>query len=143
MPSSAPRRSETRFCLDANLSYRVAAAVDPSTANVIHISQVAGLSVDAIGRSDAPDESVARWCAANEVVLVTCDDDFRGRAPRASELTRCGAEVIVFSYQVTGLQNQVDTIARRIASWKQTLEALPYGERVWIQYQRGRLRPDR
>jgi len=143
LPSSPLRPAGFRFCLDANLSYRAADAVDSSIAEVIHISRVAELSVDELGRSDASDENIARWCAENEVVLVTCDDDFRGRTARTSALTKYGVEVIVFAYQICGLQNQIDTVARCVTSWQKRLEVLPYEGRVWIQHRTGGLSPDR
>ncbi len=132
-----------RFCLDANLSFRVAEAIDPNVADVIHVSRVAALAAVARGQSDAPDEDVARWCAANERVLVTCDDDFRGRTARTAGLTELGLEVIVFVAQLRGLDNQVDTISHRVTTWQDQLGALPYGPRAWIQYSRCRLRLDR
>ncbi len=63
-------------------------AVDTNVADIIHVSRVGELYVDEIGRSDAPDQDIARWCVDNEVVLVTCDDDFRGRTARTSELAK-------------------------------------------------------
>lgn len=129
-----------RFCLDANLSFRVAEAIDPSVADVIHVSRVAELTSASRGRSDAPDEDVARWCAANERVLVTCDDDFRGRRARSAGLAELGLEVIVFVAQLRGLHSQTDTISRKVSAWQDQLGALPYGPRAWIQYARGRLR---
>lgn len=121
----------------------MAEAVDPNVADVIHISRVPDFSVDVIGRSDASDEEIALWCGVNERVIVTCDDDFRGRARRTSALTQCGAEVIVFAYQIRGLQNQIDTVARCVTSWQKRLAVLPYEGRVWIQNRKGRLRLDR
>ncbi|MDE0162660.1 MAG: DUF5615 family PIN-like protein [Acidimicrobiaceae bacterium] len=132
-----------RFCLDANLSFRVAEAIDPNVADVIHVSRVAALASSARGRSDASDEDVARWCAANERVLVTCDDDFRGRRARTSGLTELGLEVIMFVAQLRGLQYQIDTIARRVTAWQDHLGVLLYGPRTWIQYSRGRPRLQR
>lgn len=132
-----------RFCLDANLSFRVAEASDPNVADVIHVSRVAALASAARGRSDASDEDVARWCVASERVLVTCDDDFRGRSARTAELTELGLEVIVFVVQLRGLDNQVDTIFRRVTTWQHQLDALPYGPRAWGQYYKGRLRLQR
>ncbi len=83
------------FCLDANISYLVADVIEPS-ADVVHVSRVGALSTTSRGRSNAPDEDVARWCTANERVLVTCDDDFRGRRTRTAGFTETGLEVIVF-----------------------------------------------
>ena len=143
MPSSPSRPGGVRFCLDANLSFRVAEAIDPSIADVIHVSRIAALASTARGRSDASDEDVARWCAANERVLVTCDDDFRGRNARTTGLTETGLEVIVLVAQLRGLQNQIDTISRRVTAWQRHLDAMPYGPRAWVQYSRGRLRTDR
>ena len=132
-----------RFCLDANLSFRVAEAIDPNVADVIHVSRVAALAATARGRSDASDEDVARWCAAHERVLVTCDDDFRGRSARTAGLTELGLEVIVFVAELRGLHNQIDTISRRVTAWQDQLGVSPYGPRAWIQYSRGRLRLQR
>lgn len=132
-----------RFCLDANLSFRVAEAIDPNVADVIHVSRVAALASTARGRSDASDEDVACWCAANERVLVTCDDDFRGRRARTAGLTELGLEVIVFVAQLRGLQHQIDSISCRLIAWQDQLGALPYGPRAWIQYSKGRLRLQR
>ena len=143
MPSSPSRPGGVRFCLDANLSFRVAEAIDPNVADVIHVSRITALASAARGRSDASDEDVARWCATHERVLVTCDDDFRGRTARTAGLTELGLEVIVFVAQMRGLRNQTDTISRRVNAWQDQLGALPYGPRAWVQYSRGRLRLDK
>ena len=140
MPSSRPRPAGVRFCLDANLSYRVVDAVDPGIADMIHVSRVAMLASSVRGRSDVPDQAVARWCAEHERVLVTCDDDYRGRTARTRALANLGLEVIVFVYELSGLETQVDTIRRRIPQWQQHLAGVPYGPRVWLEYRRGSLR---
>ena len=143
LPNSPPNPRRVRFCLDANISYLVADVIDPAVADIVHVSRVEALSTTSSGRSNAPDEAVARWCAADERVLVTCDDDFRGRTARTAGLAESGLEVIVFSAQLSGLQNQIDTISRRVTSWQDQLGGLPYGPRIWIQYSRGALRLQR
>lgn len=55
------------------------------------------------GQSDAADVEVARWCAANRYVIVSCDSDFRGRSARTRALTSLGVEAIVFTYDLVGL----------------------------------------
>lgn len=120
----------------------MADVVEPS-ADVVHVSRVGALSTTSRGRSNAPDEDVARWCAADERVLVTCDDDFRGRRVRTAGLTETGLEVIVFVAQLRGLQNQIDTISQKAVAWQDQLGPLPYGPRVWIQHSRGGLRLQR
>jgi len=72
-------------------------------------------------------------------VLVTCDDDFRGRTARTVKLAETGLEVIVFVAQLRGLQNQIDTISQKVTAWQDQLRGLPYAQRIWLQYSRGRL----
>ncbi|MDE0700184.1 MAG: hypothetical protein F4Y27_02890 [Acidimicrobiaceae bacterium] len=143
MPNSPAEPRSVGFCLDANVSYRVADAIDPSVANIIHVSRVDELSVSATGGSNASDEEIAAWCATKELVLVTCDDDFRGRNARTASLSSLGLEVIVFVAQLAGLRNQIETISQQVPAWEKQLAPMPYGPRVWIQYSRGGLRLQR
>ncbi len=133
MPSTRRQPEDIRFCLDENLSYRVAEALSIVGAPFIHISKVPGLEGKQQGRSGADDETVARWCEAKNRVLVTCDSDFRGRWVRSSLLAQVGVELIVFNWQVRGLQEQHRQITRRYNSWINQLSAHPQGHRVWLQ----------
>lgn len=142
LPSSSRNPSEIRFCLDANLSYRVVESVTPDSDTLVHVSRVPELTAEVRGRPDAPDRAIAAWCAENRVVLVTCDDDFRGRRTRTRELVASGLEVIVFAHEIRGLGNQIDVISRNLNRWQNKLARYPYGSRVWIQYRTGPLRLD-
>jgi predicted nuclease of predicted toxin-antitoxin system len=143
LPSSQLERTEVRFCLDANLSYRVVEELPPGLADVIHVSRVAELAATVRGRSDAPDSAVAAWCARNERTLVTCDDDFRARTARTRSLASIGVEVIVFAFELSGLPAQIEVMARRVPVWQQQLAYRAYEPRVWVQYRKGRLRHQR
>lgn len=121
----------------------MAEAIGPLVADVVHVSRVESLTGVSRGRSNAPDNEVARWCVGNERVLVTCDDDFRGRTDRTASLTESGLEVIVFVSELRGLHNQIDTVSRRAVHWQDRLGDLPYGPRVWLQYSRGGLQLQR
>lgn len=143
MPNSRAEPRSVGFCLDANLSYRVADAIDLNVADIIHVSRIDELSISASGSSNASDDEIAAWCATNERVLVTCDDDFRGRNARTTGLTSLGLEVIVFVAQLAGLRNQIESISRWVPAWEKQLAPMPYGARVWIQRSRGNLRLQR
>ena len=110
MRSSPDRPRDIRFCLDANISPRAAAGID----NVIHVSEVEALSRTHGGHSNAHDYDIALWCAENGYVLVTCDSDFRSRRQRTQSIQEAGVEVVVFTYELAGLNNHVSTVVRRV-----------------------------
>lgn len=128
-----------RFCLDENLSYRVADALQIVGVHILHVSKVPGLAGQITGHSGADDPTVARWCATTSHILITCDSDFRARWVRTGLLAKEGAEVIVFKWQVSGLQEQHREITTRLPSWTDSLTRVQRGHRVWIQAKRGPL----
>lgn len=138
MSSNTPRQpDELRFLLDANLSYRVSDALQTVELPFLHVSQVPGFGSDITGHSPADDETIAKWCAATGRILVSVDDDFKGRSTRTSLLTTLGAEVLVLSWQPRGLQEQHHAITTFYPRWCETLAQSPSGQRVWIQNRRG------
>ena len=100
---------------------------------VIHVSKVPGFEGDVAGQSPADDETIAKWCAATGRVLVTCDEDFRGRWVRSGLLERHGVEVIVFDEELAGLRAQHREITRHLPHWQQELGLHQPGHRVWLQ----------
>lgn len=85
------------------------------------------------GQNRTPDEDIGQWCAQNEYVLVTADEDFRGHWVRGDLFTRHGVEVIAFDRDLPGLRNQHERITRHFSWWETTLAPSPYGPRLWIQ----------
>jgi Domain of unknown function (DUF5615) len=119
--------------LDANLSYRVAAALATVHLPFIHVSRVPGMESDVVGRSPTPDEVIAKWCATAKRVLVTCDEDFRGRWVRSGLLKKHGVEVIVFEKELAGLDEQHHRITMHYPWWQSTLGKHKPAHRVWLQ----------
>ena len=85
------------------------------------------------GQTKIPDADIAKWCAANQNVLVTADQDFKGRWMRSGLLGTHGVEVIVFMRDLEGLSFQHATITKYLPNWQGTLSLDPYGYRVWDQ----------
>jgi predicted nuclease of predicted toxin-antitoxin system len=85
------------------------------------------------GQSQASDHEIARWCARTEHVLVTVDEDFRGRWVRSGVLAAEGVEVIVFNSQPVGLAEQHELVTKHLRHWMSTLSRSPYQHRVWAQ----------
>ena len=138
MQSATQRQPEDLgFCLDANLSYRVSDALKCIQLNFLHVSQIPGFGSATKGRSPDEDEDIAKWCAATGWILVTVDDDFKGRSARTKLLTDLGAEVIVLEWQPTGRTEQHRTITNLYPKWTEALTREPPGQRVWLQKRRG------
>lgn len=122
------------FCLDANLSFRVAKALAIIEHPVIHVASIPGLGTSTVpGQQNAEDEDIAKWCATTETTLVTADEDFRGRWVRSGALMRHGTEVIVFKKQLVGLDVQHRIITVCLPGWHQRLDPQAYAHRVWEQ----------
>lgn len=139
MSSSSPRQpKDLKFLLDANLSYRVSDALKMVELPFLHVSQVPGFEEDVVGRSAAPDEQIAKWCEAAGRILVTVDDDFKGRTARTQLLTTLGLEVVVFDWQPVGLSEQHRVVTRYYHQWLVDLIEESAGPRVWVQGKRGR-----
>jgi hypothetical protein len=107
----------------------------------MHVSKVPGFGSEIPGQSPTADEVIARWCAATEWVLVTTDEDFRGRWWRSGLLRDHGVEVIVFDRDIAGLSEQHRRITLHYGDWQATLAANKYGFRVWRQGSKGPPRP--
>lgn len=138
MRSNLQRQPEDlRFCLDANLSYRVSGALKHVHLPFLHVSEVPGFGTEVAGRAPAEDEDIAKWCAATGYILVTVDDDFRGRTARTKLLAQVGAEVIVLQWQPAGLEEQHRVVTNLLSKWRDALPRVPEGGRVWLQPRRG------
>jgi hypothetical protein len=104
---------------------------------VIHVSQALPSGATAVpGQNRTPDNVIAHWCAQTEHVLVTTDEDFRGRWLRSGLLAAAGVEVITFDHDIPGLRQQHARITKHFPWWEGELCKRPYGHRVWIQRQR-------
>lgn len=105
---------------------------------VVHVTEaIPEPSTTTKGQSRARDEKLARWCARTNTVLVTIDEDFRGRWARSGLLEQEGLEVINFVKEVPGLQEQHRRITLHLPTWMSSLERQPYGHRIWLQYAAG------
>jgi hypothetical protein len=87
----------------------------------VHVSRVPSMGSAVVGRSPTPDEVIAKWCAATGRVLVTCDEDFRGRWVRSGLLCKHGVEVIVFEKELAGLEEQHHRVTMHYPWWQLTL----------------------
>ncbi|HXH58934.1 DUF5615 family PIN-like protein [Iamia sp.] len=127
---------DRRYCLDANLSYRVARALDLVEWPMVHVADVEELTSEGLrtGQCDADDPAIASWCAANGRVLVTLDDDFKVRRARGRSLVAQGAEVILIEYDLSGRPSrQHSEITRLLPHWDRELGRTAYGPRLWLQ----------
>lgn len=134
-PSGRPDSPERRYCLDANISYRVADALSLVTWPVTHVSLVEELGSDDFlpGRSDATDADIGRWCGETRTVLITLDDDFNARRARAWTMADEGAEVVLLEYDVRGVRQPHAEITRLLPVWERELGRYEYGPRLWRQ----------
>ena len=132
-PPDRRRPDELRFCLDAQISYRVARALAEVELPFLHVSDIPGFGDDRPGRAPVEDQAIARWCGATGYVLVTVDSDFRGRWVRSGLLAAHDVEVIVFLHDLVGLAEQHRRITACHPVWVANLTALPAGHRVWEQ----------
>ncbi len=104
----------------------------------IHVKDAIAVPTGTVaGQSPASDEAISKWCASTAYVLVTCDEDFRGRWERTGLLASHGVEVIVFNRELVGLLEQHRRITLHMPRWKAELERRPYGYRVWDQHPDG------
>ncbi len=109
-------------------------ALDTVEQPVTHVTQLCPeYTTSTPGQNRAPDELIAERCADGQIVLVTVDSDFRGRWLRTGVLANHGVEVIVFTKDLEGLDQQHQVVTRWLPNWKSELGKKPYGYRVWDQ----------
>jgi hypothetical protein len=132
--TSKSTRHARRFCLDADISYKVAAALATVELPFLHVTEaIPPPPGTPRGRQPAPDPEVAKWCGQAQYVLVTIDTDFWSRWVKTGLLANCGVEVIVFNEDLKGLEAQHSRVTRHYAFWQETLGKSPYAHRVWSQ----------
>jgi predicted nuclease of predicted toxin-antitoxin system len=120
--------------LDANLSYKVGQALALIDLPVLHVWDAIPSSRGSVkGQVQASDQEIANWCALAEYVLVTTDEDFRGRWVRSGLLQAQNVEVVVFTKDIKGLRNQHARVTRHLPYWEEELSRQPFGFRVWEQ----------
>lgn len=127
------------YCLDANLSHKVAIALRTVEWNVIHVSDVPTLNPEPPrfeGQCQASDKEIVEWCTADGRIVVTQDNDFTGRGVEAEAFRANGLEVIWYSEQIEGLAEQHRRITHDITGWERRLNEVGPGARVWIQYKK-------
>lgn len=104
---------------------------------VLHVEGIPGNTAATTGQCDHQDATIAKWCAAEERVIVSIDTDFRARWVKTNLLIDYGVEAIVFSQDVKGLREQHRRVTIGLPRWDDVLGRLPYGFRVWSQRPRG------
>lgn len=133
--TSSPAASyPRRFCLDANLSYKVAQALTIVELPFVHVAEALPTPPGTPrGRQPRPDSDVAKWCGQTSHVLVTIDTDFHTRWIKTGLLAAHGVEVVVFSEDLKGLTAQHARVTRHYPYWQSVLGRGPYLHRVWMQ----------
>lgn len=130
--------NERSFCLDADLSYRVADALAPFW-SICHISAHPENPSTTVGQCSLGDDALAPWIAENKLVYVTIDSGFSGRWVKSGLLSDHGIEAIVFTRDIKGDREQMSRITRHLPNWQEALADYDYGFRVWEQSEHRRL----
>ena len=113
--------AEPRFLLDENFSHWLGELLPRFEYTVQQVQRIAELGephprVQGL-RHKASDAEIADWCAEEDWILVTSDQDFRSRELRVRAYLGRGVDVILCTRQPSGLREQLELIVFNYPRW--------------------------
>ena len=88
-------------------------------------------------------EQIADWCAEQDWILVTSDQDFRSRELRVRAYLGRGVDVILCTRQPSGLREQLELIVVNYPRWLEVTAGSARHPQLWLQHRRGGLKVGR
>jgi len=140
--------AEPRFLLDENFSHWLGELLPRFEYAVQQVQRVAQLGephprIPGL-RHKASDAEIADWCAEQDWILVTSDQDFRSRDLRLRAYLGRGVDVILCTRQPAGLREQLELIVFSYPRWLEATVGSSRHPQLWLQHRlRGALKVGR
>ncbi len=139
--------AEPRFLLDENFSHWLGELLPRFEYTVQQVQRIAELGephprVQGL-RHKASDAEIADWCAEEDWILVTSDQDFRSRELRVRAYLGRGVDVILCTRQPSGLREQLELIVLNYPRWLEVIAGSARHPQLWLQHRRDGLKVGR
>ncbi len=140
--------AEPRFLLDENFSHWLGELLPRFEYAVQQVQRIAQLGephprIHGL-RHKASDAEIADWCAEQDWILVTSDQDFRSRELRVRAYLGRGVDVILCTRQPAGLREQLELIVFNYPRWLEATASSSRHPQLWLQHRlRGGLKVGR
>lgn len=140
--------AEPRFLLDENFSHWLGELLPRFEYAVQQVQRIAELGephprVQGL-RHKATGAEIADWCAKQDWILVTSDQDFRSRELRVRAYLGRGVNVILCTRQPASLREQLELIVFSNPRWLEATVGSSGHPQLWLQHRlRGGLKVGR
>ncbi len=130
--------AEPRFLLDENFSHWLGELLPRFGYAVEQVQRIAELGephprIPGL-RHKASDADIADWCAEQDRILVTSDQDFRSRELRVRPYLGRGVDVILCTRQPAGLREQLELIVFSYPRWLEVVAGSSRHPQLWLQH---------
>ncbi len=129
--------AEPRFLLDENFSHWLGELLPRFAYAVQQVQRIAELGephprIPSL-RHKATDAQIAEWCAEQDWILVTSDQDFRSRQLRVRAYLGRGVDVILCTRQPANLREQLELIVLNYPRWLEAITGSSRHPQLWLQ----------
>lgn len=136
--------AEPRFLLDENFSHWLGVLLRRFEYTVQQVQRISELGephprVQGL-RHKASDAEIADWCAEQDWILGTSDQDFRSRELRVRAYLGRGVDVILCTRQPASLREQLEPIVFNYPRWLEATAGSARHPQLWLQHRRGGLK---
>ena len=139
--------AEPRFLLDENFSHWLGELLPRFEYAVQQVQRIPELGEPHPRIQDlrhkASDAEIADWCAEEDWILVTPDQDFRSRELRVRAYLGRRVNVILCTRQPSGLREQLELIVLNYPRWLEVIAGSSRRPQLWLQHRRGGLKVGR
>ncbi|MGH9301726.1 MAG: DUF5615 family PIN-like protein [Acidimicrobiales bacterium] len=129
--------AEPRFLLDENFSHWLGELLPQFEYAVQQVQQIAELGEphprNESLRHKATDLEIADWCAEQNWILVTSDQDYRSRQLRFHAYLGRGVDVILCTRQPANLREQLELIVINYPRWLEAIAGSSRHPQLWLQ----------
>ena len=146
--SSSSLPAEARFHLDENFRHWLGELLPRFGYAVQQVQRIAELGEPHPKipnlRHKASDAEIGDWCAEQDWILVTSDQDFLSRELRVRAYLGRGVDVILCTRQPASLREQLELIVFNYPRWLEATASSSRHPQLWLQHRlRGGLKVGR